>query len=162
MRKSILVSYLSHDKLYKDKIEEWAAAGKLGPHMEVIGWEHKPSQENNVVYMMPDRVRDMITEFSLVIALVGSNNHNHPWNYVEKRFESRQKPRRVVIPIPGTKAIVSPTLESMYWTAYNPNAIVKQLRYLQEPTAMLVKSKYRDRQNVMEASQLQQNDAMQR
>ena len=29
MRKPILISYLSQDKAYKDKIEYWAAAGKL-------------------------------------------------------------------------------------------------------------------------------------
>ena len=131
MIRKIFVSCNEADKKYRFKLKKWEKNKKFGEHQVMITSTDDKDIRREKGQIMRSSVVRKIREADFVVVIMGNNNQHHPWIQFEglaKRF----KIRRYYMRIPYTDAPLPKRLEKIEQLAYNPNAIDKLLRELNE------------------------------
>lgn len=125
MPKSVFVSYVYEDRHWKDKVIEWAGAGRLG-------WDIVATAETRDVRQDGERavrayLSPKLTGAAVVLVLVGQNTHNHAWVEYEVNHALSQRKKVVLVRIPGTTGVPPPPVRFSTETTFDPVAIAAVL-----------------------------------
>lgn len=95
----VFVSYVFEDKLSKDRIEAWAAAGQFG-RVRIIAEARDLRAAGDAAVRAV--LRPKLQGAAALLLLVGNDTHNHHWvDYEVDVMQSARKPV-VVVRVPGT------------------------------------------------------------
>lgn len=129
--RKIFVCYNVDDKKYFNKIRRWKKRKSMGDHAIILStMEEKGKrgmQDKRQLFALKRKL--MSADFAIII--IGENNRRHPWIELE-RLAKRNNIERYYMRIPYTQDKLPYQLKDMEQMAFNPNAIEKKLRLLEE------------------------------
>jgi hypothetical protein len=100
MSKSIFISYVYEDKLWRDKLKDWASKQLLGANIQISHERGDYRQKGEGA--VKEEIKSMIHGASAVIFLIGQNSHNHPWIDYEASCTIGKNKKILLLRLPNT------------------------------------------------------------
>ena len=125
MTACIFVSYVFEDRSHFELVKRWAAEGRLGTNITMIGETEDARQrgENAV----RNHLRPRIQGASAVLLLVGQDTHNHDWVHYELQVATSFNKKIVAARIPGTTGTLPKGFHLLSVIPLNPDTLKNAL-----------------------------------
>lgn len=130
--KKVFVSYIPRDVKYKNKLVRWQRKQHYGTyHINITSADDKDVRRRDGQVVRSSIIRK-IKQADFVVIIIGDKNDNHPWEQFEG-LARRFNVTRYYMRIPYTTAPLPRRMKHIQQIAYNPNAIEKLFRDIDNP-----------------------------
>lgn len=124
MTKKVFASYKYEDKVYKDKLADWAHLGRLG-NVQITGESQDVRPDGQSAIQA--HIRAELDNADAMIVLVGNDTHNSTGVYYEIHHAKSHGIPIIPVRIPNTSGGIPQEISGYLLTAFETDAIKNKL-----------------------------------